>query len=63
MKVAVKNTQELKNKEITEDTEFALDLERCYIKHKEKEGKWDLRKTMQDDAWSYLIHSLLLKKD
>lgn len=58
----VKNTQELKNQEITEDTELALGLERCYIKYKEKEGNWDLRKKMQEEAGDLIFFTLSLKK-
>lgn len=46
----VKKKQELKNQEITEDRELALRLERYYIKYKEREVKWNLRKTMQYKA-------------
>lgn len=60
----VKKKQELKNQEITQDRELALRLERYYIKYKEREVKWNLRKTMQYKAGG-LTYSLspLKKKD
>lgn len=49
----VKNTQELKNQEITGDRELALCLETYYIKYKQR----NLRKTIQKEPGS-LTYSL-----